>query len=105
LLVIEQHRTALGRNHTLQILLENVEHCGGEPEWADTGILCHWWVDEWFNTFKTRIFNVQRKLTRWIPTLSMKAERKWFMSSYAYKLQRDPERLWLDLQGETLPIR
>ena len=25
-------------------LLENVEHCGGEPEQADTGISCHWWV-------------------------------------------------------------
>ena len=25
-------------------ILENVEHCGGEPEQADTGILCHWWV-------------------------------------------------------------
>jgi len=25
-------------------LLENVEHCGGEPEQADTGILYHWWV-------------------------------------------------------------
>ena len=23
-------------------LLENVEHCGGEPEQADTGISCHW---------------------------------------------------------------
>ena len=22
-------------------LLENVEHCGGEPEQADEGILCH----------------------------------------------------------------
>ena len=24
-----------------KISLENVEHCGGEPEQADTGILCH----------------------------------------------------------------
>ena len=23
------------------LLLENVEHCGGEPELADTGISCH----------------------------------------------------------------
>ena len=50
-------------------ILENVEHCEGEPEQADTGILCHWWgrawaswyrgifichwwVDEWCNIFK-----------------------------------------------------
>ena len=26
----------------LLLLLENVEHCGGEPEQADTGISCHW---------------------------------------------------------------
>ena len=25
-------------------ILENVEHCGGEPEQADMGRLCHWWV-------------------------------------------------------------
>ena len=24
------------------LTLENVEHCGGEPEQADTGISCHW---------------------------------------------------------------
>ena len=47
------------------VILENVEHCGGEPERTDTGILCHWWIDEWCNIFKT--FNVQCKLTRWIP--------------------------------------
>ena len=29
---------------SIVILLENVEHCGVEPEQADTGILCHWWV-------------------------------------------------------------
>ena len=23
-------------------LLENVQHCGGEPEQTDAGILCHW---------------------------------------------------------------
>ena len=27
--------------HIPPLLLENVEHCGGEPERADTGILCH----------------------------------------------------------------
>ena len=26
---------------TFQNILVNVEHCGGEPEQADTGILCH----------------------------------------------------------------
>ena len=26
---------------TMTKLLENVEHCGGEPEQADTGISCH----------------------------------------------------------------
>ena len=25
----------------LDLILENVEHCGGEPERTDTGILCH----------------------------------------------------------------
>ena len=49
----------------LDLTLENVEHCGGEPERTDTGILCHWWVDEWCDIFKT--FNVQCKLTRWTP--------------------------------------
>ena len=41
-----------------------------------------------------------------IPTLSMKAERKWFMSSYAFKLAS--ERPWEALVGpteETLSIR
>lgn len=34
-----------------------------------------------------------------IPTLSMKAERKWFMSSYAFKLAS--ERPWEALVGPT----
>ena len=43
-------------------LLENVDHCGSEPERAETGILCHWWVDEWckiiwFLMFSARLHN------------------------------------------------
>ena len=30
---------SIGINTTI---LENVEHCGGEPEQADTKISCHW---------------------------------------------------------------
>ena len=26
--------------YVITFILENVEHCGGEPEQADTGILC-----------------------------------------------------------------
>ena len=28
--------------YKLVYILENVEHCEGEPEQADTGISCHW---------------------------------------------------------------
>ena len=51
----------------VKVMTRNVEHYGGELEWTGTGILCHWWVDEWCNIFKIRIFNVQCKLTRWTP--------------------------------------
>ena len=50
-----------GRNTLWEVLLQlpcvklgDVEHCGGEPERADTGILCHWWVDEWCNIFSAK---------------------------------------------------
>ena len=45
-------------------LLENVEHCGGEPEQAGTGILCH---DEWMSDVTSSNFKflMSSKLTRW----------------------------------------
>ena len=36
-------RTRYGADvHVISDQTRNVEHCGGEPEQADTGISCHW---------------------------------------------------------------
>ena len=53
-----------GRDIT--IILENLEHCGGKPEGADTEILV---TDELMSdlTSSKQIFNVQCKFTRLTP--------------------------------------
>ena len=40
-LVLIDDPRALHAVYRFPTKLENVEHCGGKPEQADTGILCH----------------------------------------------------------------